>query len=98
MEVHGEAITPNPLKDGDLTVFIRIGSDFLNNYYEYEVPLHVTTPKAKFDNDDENDRALVWPASNSFNIDLTLFEKIKLLRDAMMNKAGSNVTLLTRFL
>ena len=28
MEVHAEAITGQPLKDGDLTAFIRIGSDY----------------------------------------------------------------------
>ncbi len=97
MEVHGEAISPQPLKDGDLTVFIRIGSDYQNNYYEYDVPLHLTAPRGKkFNNDDDNDRALVWPADNSFNIDLKLFEKIKLLRNDMMNK-GSTVTMLTPF-
>lgn len=97
MEVHGEAIAPQPLKDGDVTVFIRIGSDYQDNYYEYEVPLHVTIPKAKFDNDNTSDRELVWPAANSFNIDLGLFEKIKLLRNDLILKSGSNVTMLTRF-
>lgn len=32
----------NDLADGDLAVFIRLGSDYKNNYYEYEVPLKLT--------------------------------------------------------
>jgi cell surface protein SprA len=98
MEVHGEAIAPQRLKDGDLTVFIRLGTDYRNNYYEYEVPLHVTIPIGRnFKPDDDNERALVWPASNSFNIDLSLLEKIKLMRNDLIQKGGTNVTMLTRF-
>ncbi|MEL6941222.1 MAG: cell surface protein SprA, partial [Bacteroidota bacterium] len=30
------------LKDGDLTIFMRLGSDFKQNYYEYEIPLTIS--------------------------------------------------------
>ena len=30
------------LSNGDFSVFIRLGSDYKNNYYEYEVPLDLT--------------------------------------------------------
>ena len=30
------------LENGDLSVFLRLGSDYKNNYYEYEVPLDLT--------------------------------------------------------
>ena len=33
-----------PITDGEVTAFIRIGDDFQNNFYEYEVPLTVTQP------------------------------------------------------
>ena len=41
---HAEApkLDVNDLADGDLAVFIRLGSDYKNNYYEYEVPLKLT--------------------------------------------------------
>lgn len=61
MFIHAEAIDPNPLADDDITVFLRLGTDFDNNYYEYEVPAIVTQPGAT----DEYD---VWPILN--NIDL----------------------------
>ena len=43
MFVHAEkSREEDELNYGDLTVFIRIGSDFTENYYEYEVPLTFT--------------------------------------------------------
>ncbi len=43
MFAHAEKLAEeDDLRDGDLTVFIRLGSDFTGNYYEYEVPLNVT--------------------------------------------------------
>ena len=44
MFVHAEQLINDEhnLMDNDLTCFIRIGSDMVNNYYEYEVPLTLT--------------------------------------------------------
>ena len=42
MDVHAEAIEGEPLKDGELRLFLRLGSDYTNNYYEYEIPLNLT--------------------------------------------------------
>ncbi|MGB9746703.1 MAG: cell surface protein SprA [Bacteroidales bacterium] len=99
MEVHGEAIPGYNLKDGDLTVFIRLGTDYKNNYYEYEVPLHVTppAPPGGYNNDSDRDRLIVWPAENRINIPLDLFTKAKLARNEEMNKPGSGISTLTRF-
>ena len=41
------------LNDGDLSAFVRLGSDFDANYYEYEIPLTVTP---WYTSDDE----LIW--------------------------------------
>jgi cell surface protein SprA len=35
-DINGELV------DGDLSVFLRLGTDIKNNYYEYEVPLKLT--------------------------------------------------------
>ncbi len=67
MFIHAEAIEPNPLADDDITVFLRLGTDFDNNYYEYEVPAIVTQPGA-------SDEYEVWPILN--NIDLEFAELI----------------------
>src|SRR5690625_7546379 len=41
MFVHAEE-KEDDLQDGDLSIFMRIGSDFSNNYYEYEIPLTIS--------------------------------------------------------
>ncbi len=38
------AINGNVKDCGDVTVFVRIGTDFVNNYYEYEMELCPSTP------------------------------------------------------
>ena len=46
MFVHAEAVeNESLLKNGDLSVFVRLGTDFNNNYYEYEIPLILTLGK-----------------------------------------------------
>ncbi|RHV96150.1 cell surface protein SprA [Odoribacter sp. OF09-27XD] len=42
MDVHAEAIQGYPLDDEELTLFLRMGGDNVNNYYEYEIPLKLT--------------------------------------------------------
>ena len=60
---------------GDLTAFMRLGSDFVGNYYEYEKPL---TPSVFYDSTGVN----VWPTANNFEIKLTDLTDIKQARDA----------------
>jgi len=38
--VHAESYQS---KNGDLRAFVRFGTDMINNYYEYEIPLNLTT-------------------------------------------------------
>jgi hypothetical protein len=67
MFVHAEAIAPELLNDGDIEVFLRLGTDFDNNYYEYVVPTIVTLPGATAEYE-------VWPLLN--NIDVAFDELI----------------------
>ena len=85
MWVHAEALplgseNRTELEDGDLALFIRLGSDYNDNYYEYELPLYLT-PEGYYDGDDEDDRYIVWPAENRMDIDLDLFTDLKLQRN-----------------
>lgn len=91
MEVHAEAIDGQPLKNGDLSIFIRLGSDYRNNYYEYEIPLQLT-PYGKYSSDREHDREIVWPKENAFNLALEVFQNIKLKRYDAMRALGSAVS------
>jgi cell surface protein SprA len=92
MEAHAEALIDGNLRDKELTAFIRIGSDYQNNYYEYEVPL-VLTPHGRYNNDSEADRAIVWPEENRFEIDLSLFTTVKQERNRAMADPNSNMTI-----
>ncbi len=78
MNVHAEAMNGIPLSDDDLHLFVRVGSDYNNNYYEYELPLKLT-PKGNYDPNSTDARDIVWPAANEVNIK---FDEISLAKDA----------------
>jgi len=90
MDVHAEEILGYPLRDEELSVFIRLGTDYSNNFYEYEIPL-VLTPPGRYSNK-ESQRKIVWPKENVMDIDLELFTNVKLQRNDEMRKAGSLIT------
>ncbi|MCO5232309.1 MAG: cell surface protein SprA [Chitinophagales bacterium] len=69
-----------PLNDGDLTAFIRIGSDFTENYYEYEIPLKLT-PQGSYNSNVDADRRIIWPEENEFNIKIDSLTLVKQLRN-----------------
>lgn len=79
------------LSKGELTVFIRLGADYQNNYYEYEIPLSIT-PEGRYSNNSENDRLAVWPRDNMFDFPLELLKNVKLNRNREKRKAGSSVS------
>jgi cell surface protein SprA len=91
MEVHGEALIGQPLQNDELSVFIRIGSDYKGNFYEYEIPLKLTPP-GRYENSSDESRAIVWPTENSFNIDLSLLQEAKQERNRQMQLPGSSLS------
>ncbi|MCK5820715.1 MAG: cell surface protein SprA [Bacteroidales bacterium] len=100
MHVHAEAFNENELFDGDLRAFIRIGSDYTQNYYEYEVPLTLTPhlqPPSKYDQDNILDRDLVWPESNAIDIILDVLQQAKQERNDLMRMANSSITLTSSY-
>jgi len=92
MEAHAEAITSDVLEHNELVAFIRLGSDYKNNYYEYEVPLELTPP-GRYDNDSESDRLIVWPAVNKFEVELDQFKEVKQDRNRAMIDPESELTI-----
>jgi cell surface protein SprA len=92
LEVHAEQIEDYPLKDNELYFFIRLGSDYNFNYYEYELPLKLT-PYGRYNGDIESDRYIVWPDENRINVPIELFTEAKLARDDEMRQAGSTVSI-----
>ncbi len=89
MFVHAEEMFPDDpgfdIPDGALSVFLRLGSDFRNNYYEYEIPLAISDPdnlgESPNPNSDEYKRE-VWRPENEFDIPLELLKTVKKERNA----------------
>ncbi|OAV43071.1 cell surface protein SprA [Lewinella sp. 4G2] len=99
MFVHAEALGEsrfNRPEDGELKLFLRMGSDFEQNYYEYEVPLRMsdTTGFAAALGENSNftnTRSYadsVWLAENEVDLPLDLLRELKLER----NETGIPIT------
>ncbi len=74
MFIHAEAQPTQQLKDNDLSAFIRLGIDYVDNYYECEIPLQVTQPGTTNQNS-------IWPAANQLDLDLSVLTNAKLARN-----------------
>jgi cell surface protein SprA len=71
-----------PLNDDELTAFVRLGTDFVDNYYEIELPLKVTRVGT-------TDPREIWPLENE--IDLSFNELFEL--KSRRNQLGINTDL-----
>jgi len=97
MYVHAEQMTGDPynLKDYEMTCFIRVGSDMVNNYYEYEIPLRLT-PAGLYVSDvngvESSDRKIVWYPENMFDFSFDALTKAKLKRNQAKQSGSANVS------
>lgn len=86
MFVHAESMVNQvPLDNEDLTVFIRLGTDFTENYYEYEVPLTITPFGASLDTD-------VWPEANNIEIVFDDLIGLKKKRNNLIETGSTGVS------
>ena len=78
MFTHANALAQNTtdLRDNQLSVFIRLGNDYKNNYYEYEIPLKLT-PEGKYSRRSLEDCKAVWPEENMLDIQMCVFTALK---------------------
>lgn len=92
MWVHAESLIDDVtnLRSGELSMFIRLGSDVKNNFYEYEVPLELTTHN-RYNNWLESDREKVWPTNNFMDLKLQSLVELKKERNRAKAQEGSNV-------
>ena len=82
MFVHANhLIDDEALGDDQLAVFVRLGSDYRNNYYEYLIPLKLTPDRNDYNKYNLEDCRAVWPQENMLDIDLTLFTQLKKARN-----------------
>lgn len=88
MYIHAEnADANNTNETGELTVFLRMGSDLIHNYYEYEIPLTFTPWGTSRSNQDA-----IWPEANNLDINLENLVKYKLERNVAIREDGSSYT------
>ena len=77
--VHANALPGDKdLTDGQMSLFVRLGSDYKNNFYEYEIPLTLT-PEGRYGG--EVGRGAVWPQENMLDVDIDLFTHLKANRN-----------------
>lgn len=61
-------------QDGEVTAFLRLGTDYTDNYYEIEVPLKISSLGS-------NDPRIVWPEENEIDIAIQEIVGVKVDRD-----------------
>lgn len=90
MFAHAESITTQEaIKDKELNLVLRIGQDFLNNFYEVKIPLKVTPPNSY----SKAQSSIVWPPENNLDFNLQDLIALKVERN---NKPGSMPTKIYR--
>ncbi len=72
MFTHLEAKVDGEIKDGDVSVFIKLGKDLNTNYYEYIMPV-----KASVFSSDGNNIANIWPDTNKIDAIFSRFIDVK---------------------
>ncbi len=94
MYIHAEqAQNPaNTIRDKDLTAVIRMGTDFVSNYYEVRIPLTLTPLNSGTNPDTDAYNDTLWNPFNSLDLDLEVLTKIKQAR----NVSSSSLTQIFR--
>ncbi len=86
MFVHAEEVLPTlPLNNQDLTLFVRLGTDFNDNYYEYEMPLDKTQWGATLPED-------IWPTANDVEIVFDDLLDLKKKRNELIDGGSSSLS------
>jgi len=81
MYIHAEKNAETQLSENDLTAVIRIGSDFVSNYYEVRIPLKLTPLNLGLDPNSDAYNDTLWIKSNNLDLDLNTLTQIKTTRN-----------------
>ena len=76
--VHAEEKNSLPVNDGEVSAFIRFGTDLTSNYYEYEIPLKMTRGFVNMNS--SNADKTIWPDENFIDIPFDSFYNLKIIR------------------
>ncbi len=91
--IHAEApeADATQLSNNDVSLFVRLGSDYKSNYYEYEIPLQLT-PHGSYDGNSTAAMTAVWPQENMIDIKLSKLTDVKVRRNTLRNNNAEGVT------
>ncbi|NJY64145.1 cell surface protein SprA [Salinimicrobium sp. CDJ15-81-2] len=71
MFIHAEAVVNRiAWREGEMVAFVRIGTDFTDNFYQIEIPLKPTDFGAASASE-------IWPEENRMNLPLKLLQEVK---------------------
>jgi cell surface protein SprA len=91
MFVHAEEVQENiPFDNEDLTLFVRLGTDFVDNYYEYELPLYKTEWGATIPED-------IWPEDNNVEIVFDDLLNLKKKRNDLITNGSTDVSYVVEY-
>ena len=80
------------LNDKDLTAVFRMGTDFVNNYYEIRIPLNLTgLGAASMDPNSTAYNDTLWIPGNSLDVDLQDLVKLKQARNNDINSPPDKI-------
>jgi cell surface protein SprA len=77
MYIHAEKTQQTQLNDNDLVAVVRIGSDFVSNYYEVKIPLKLTPLNTGLSPDSKEYNDTLWIQQNNLDLDLDVLTNIK---------------------
>ncbi len=92
--IHAEKKEGTFLNDGDITAVIRMGSDFVSNYYEVRIPLKLTPLNLGLSPNSDAYNDTLWIKSNNLDLDLSALTTLKTARNLSsvpVNKIFSEV-------
>jgi cell surface protein SprA len=90
MFVHAEEVIPNTLNNQDLTLFVRLGTDFVENYYEYEIPMDVTDWGATSPD-------AIWPENNNMEIVFDDLLDLKKERNSKIEQGANGISYIVEY-
>lgn len=97
MFIHAESMDQSqPVDNDDVRVFVRLGTDFTDNYYEYEMPVTITR-EGFYTNDVVADQQAVWPLENNMIISFEELFRTKRERNEKMGEVESNIQINQRY-
>jgi cell surface protein SprA len=88
MFAHAESVTgQTAVKDNELNLVVRIGQDYLSNYYEIKIPLKITAPGFYT----TAQAGTVWPAANNLDFSLQELIDLKKRRNGISGQLITNI-------